>query len=538
MKKIAALIGALLIVVLVVHFSFANRQLNVVLITMDTTRADFFSCYNPKAVKTPGLDRIAKKSMLFENAFSLIPITFPAHSSIFLSKTPHEMNVFNNGDFLKVNEPLLAELLAKQGYHTGAFVSMAALKDFFGLAKGFGTYKETFRDLGRPYAYASEVNQFVFPWLEHEQNNRFFLWIHYSDPHFPYVPIGAPADTQVSLNGELLDQLWIAKKERIQLEMSLQPGENKLEFQNMYKGGANRRTYFDYINLQNQPGVEMKYGPEFEGEKRKLEKEHGPEQINFFVGHGTMLLTNHNPAPVNATVFLSGKVMFLPETVRERYGQELLFMDQEIGKLWDKLEDLKLRDKTIVVITSDHGECIGEHGKIGHVFPLVQELVHVPLIVYYPGIGRSGRSKQLVNHMDIRPTILDLLHMQPTGNMEGQSLKQYISWSPIDMIFGRRSDRIRTFCETYAPAGKADSYAVVENHMKLIQTKEVNGWSYELYNLVKDPKEQHNLAQDSSMQPLLAEFAKEAEESHSHHKNPKLDEESKQMLRDLGYIAQ
>src|ERR1041385_9258409 len=120
MKKVlgGVLIAACL--VLAVHFSFSSRAYNVILITIDTLRADHVSCLNPHALRTPNIDRIAEEGTLFTNAVSLIPITLPAHTSILTSRRPHEELLFDNGQFLQLNSPTISEILAKDNYQTAA----------------------------------------------------------------------------------------------------------------------------------------------------------------------------------------------------------------------------------------------------------------------------------------------------------------------------------------------------------------------------------------------------------------------------------
>ncbi|MBS3818909.1 sulfatase-like hydrolase/transferase, partial [bacterium] len=120
----------LFILFLVQSCIFKNRQHNFILITLDTQRADHISAYNPSHASTPHIDSLAQKGVLFENCFSLIPITLPSHASIFFSLPPHEIKNYNNGQPIKENrdEPSLVQLLKKNGFHTGAFVSLGVLK--------------------------------------------------------------------------------------------------------------------------------------------------------------------------------------------------------------------------------------------------------------------------------------------------------------------------------------------------------------------------------------------------------------------------
>src|SRR5262249_14022524 len=142
----------------------------------------------------------------------------------------------------------------------------------------------------------------------------------------------------------------------------------------------------------------------------------------------------------------TGGVRQRMEVVRGFYAAEVQYVDKYIGELWRKLDELGLKNNTIVILAADHGEGLKTHGNLGHVDRLYQETVHVPLIVYYPFFGRKGvQETEIANHLDIMPTVLDLLHVRNKNQMDGRSLKRFISWSPIDSLFTNHAERNRTF---------------------------------------------------------------------------------------------
>src|SRR6188768_2963494 len=123
----------------------ARGQLNLVIITLDTTRADRIGAYGNKEVETPAFDRLAREGVLFDQAVSVAPLTLPAHSSIFTGKFPPEHGVRDNGGFfLDPDQLTLAEVLKARGYHTGAFVAAYVLDHKWGLIQGFDTYFDDF----------------------------------------------------------------------------------------------------------------------------------------------------------------------------------------------------------------------------------------------------------------------------------------------------------------------------------------------------------------------------------------------------------
>jgi arylsulfatase A-like enzyme len=526
------------------YFSFSHRSYNVILITIDTLRSDYLQCYNSRAPSTPNIDAIARKGVLFTKAYSLIPITVPAHGAIFASRLPHELSLFNNGDVFDRETPMLAEVLAKAGYHTGGFISLTVLKRSFGLSRGFQSYEDDFGTL-HWYRVAAEVNRVALHWIDQERNNRFFAWIHYSDPHEPYISVNALADTEVWINGHPGPKFCLAKKVRNSFQFTADSGENELRFRavNEDQNGGPVDHFISRLSATPAKNIEIKYG---EGWGERVHPNGLTERV--FQGDAFIKLTNRSLNPVPVRLAFNGDVEQTLEIIRKNYGAEVQYVDDQIGQLWNRLEELGIRDRTIVILTSDHGEGLGTHKRVGHGFPLYQELTHVPLIIYYPGLGLSGkRSDKLVNHLDIMPTILSLLHLDKTSGMSGQSLKRDIEWSPFEWLFSEKANRSYTFVSTYAPQGRWNSFAVVHEDLKLIQTRKQAGWKWEAYNLSHDPTERRNLVVDDPVQfqsenisflrRILEEHSQEAERAHARRSNQDISEDDKNMLRDLGYIT-
>jgi len=174
----------------------ARDRLNLVVVTLDTTRADRIGTYGARDVETPTIDRLANEGVLFEQAVSVAPLTLPAHSSIFTGKFPPEHGVRDNGGFfLGPEQTTLAELLKARGYRTGAFVAAYVLAAKWGINQGFDTYFDDF-DLSQTRALslsaiqrpANEVLDKALPWIDKSGDARFFAWIHLYDPHSPYRP--------------------------------------------------------------------------------------------------------------------------------------------------------------------------------------------------------------------------------------------------------------------------------------------------------------------------------------------------------------
>ena len=172
----------------------AAHDLNVVVVTLDTTRADRLGCYGFTRVETPNLDALARQGVVFENATSTAPLTFPSHSSIFTGLIPpHHGARDNGGFFLEDARTTLAERLKAAGYATGAFIGAWVLESRWGLAQGFDEYSDRFElskykiiSLGTVQKTGDEVMDGALKWLDSVRDRRFFAWVHLYDPHAPY----------------------------------------------------------------------------------------------------------------------------------------------------------------------------------------------------------------------------------------------------------------------------------------------------------------------------------------------------------------
>ncbi len=179
------------------------RDPNVILVTLDTTRADGLSCYGNTNVKTPTVDAFAARGVRFEKCYTQTPLTLPAHTTLMSGTLPLFHGVRDNGGFFVPQKlPTMAGLLKEKGYETGAFVGAWVLDSKWGLNRGFDTYFDDF-DLSRFQTVsfdtvrrpANEVLDAALPWLEARKDKRFFAWIHLYDAHSPYQP-PAPFDRE------------------------------------------------------------------------------------------------------------------------------------------------------------------------------------------------------------------------------------------------------------------------------------------------------------------------------------------------------
>ena len=172
-----------------------RQALNLLVITLDTTRADRLGAYGFHDIETPTLDRLAAEGVLFDQASTAAPLTLPSHSSIFTSLYPPEHGVRDNGGFfLAPSHQTLATLLKQRGFQTGAVVGAYVLDGKWGLNQGFDTYVDDFDlskmtggfGIGDVKRTGGEVVDRALPWLEKVKDRRFFAWLHFYDAHSPY----------------------------------------------------------------------------------------------------------------------------------------------------------------------------------------------------------------------------------------------------------------------------------------------------------------------------------------------------------------
>jgi len=185
---------------------------SLVLLTLDTTRSDRLGCYGATSAQTPALDALAALGVRYERALTPVPLTLPAHASLLTGLAPPEHGIHDNGSAaLPADQSTLATILRRRAYATGAFVSSRVLDHRFGLARGFDVYDdrmpaERVAEFGEPERDAEAVTDAALDWLSGLPSEKpFFLWVHYYDPHSPYVPPGdwAKATLEERYAGEI-----------------------------------------------------------------------------------------------------------------------------------------------------------------------------------------------------------------------------------------------------------------------------------------------------------------------------------------------
>jgi len=509
-----------------------TRSRNVILITLDTQRADHISCYDSAHSSTPNLDALAESGLLFENCYSLIPITLPAHAAIFYSRQPHELQVYNNGEILKEQSrsPSVVEIFRKWGYKTAAFVSMAVLKAAYGLDHGFEEYYGTFPHSGRFYYTAEEVTNSVFPWLEQNLDRDFFLWLHYSDPHAPYHPPHLQSRMTMSLNGDKLGD-YAQDGTVYTVELDLQPGSNTLDLDvdSPLRTNPERRhakiRQFELSQPEGPQNVNWKPG---EG---CLE---GPERSLFSCAQKARIHLS-NPGAATRVILTFQLIHALsPERRREMYREEVEYLDGQLGRLFAKITDLGLDAKTHILVVGDHGEGLGEylreddHPHFGHIRYLNDIYTRIPLIIRAAGPeARKGRIKALVSLLDVAPSLLSLANIRPVRQYQGVNL--------VAPKIPVRRDIIQA---TYRPEAEKSRFAILAYPLHLLFSPEDQ--TYELFDLESDPAEMTNIYSekrgDESVRRLRLRLEAATRDIIMNRPAHKVDDNTKKMLRALGYI--
>ena len=417
---------------------------NLVLVSVDTLRADHVGAYGCELPTTPVLDRLAREGVLFEQAVSAYPSTPASHMTMMTGVYPAVHGVVGPLDALPNGIPTLAELLAAHGYQTAAVTEDAMLVAAAGFQRGIRYYRE---NKGTSIWDASGQVDVTFAaglrWLEQHRREKFFLFLHTYQVHEPYSP--PPA--------------------------------------------------FNLFTTYQENGTEHP-------------------------------ITQQTPLAIRA---------------RHAYAGEVRYVDSEIGRLLEGIAALGEADRTLVVITSDHGEEFYEHGWKAHDESLYDEVLRVPLIMWGPGLVPAGvRVPLQVSLVDLAPTLLDLLGLPVPSTMQGISLVPLLE-NPTAPTFANHVafSELDKKKQPYLLGARAGG-------LKWI-FPEVPGRQPEVYDLRTDPGEHRNIATAELLargEALIAQYRSTSTAARDRLAGkagpvpspPVLDERTMEKLRALGYI--
>ncbi len=506
---------------------------NVVFLTLDTFRGDHLGLLSGGRVATPALDGLAAGGILFENAWSPIPITLPAHKSIFVGQPPHVLATYNNGQIVAArrNHPSFVQAFRKNGFVTAAFVSLGVLTREFGTAEGFDYYEDKF-PAERWYLTADEVNRRVVPWLEAHHDKPFFLWVHYSDPHDPYAPPDMPDDLKLRLNGRALGSYRLSDYAWKKVELDLRAGENILVFEteNPFQSNPNRpMARLDGIRFTPAEGMKDVV---WEHKERWVSL---PGKTSRYFKNGASIVLKA-PTARKVTLEFFGQLFRTIPAMRDLYRREVQYLDGRIGELLAALGRLGLQENTAVVVVGDHGEGLGEfrdeagEPHCGHIKFLQKVYLHVPLIVSVPGGRQKGvRRTEPVTLMDIAPTFLKLFGLAGGRDLPGR-----------DLLSLRTGATAPVFAETYRPESDRNRFALYEAPWQMILDPELG--RHKMFDLSADAGERADLWGTASVpadvgrdfEKRLSAFARKIL---SEKKDTSIDPKTEEMLRSLGYIG-
>jgi arylsulfatase A-like enzyme/Tfp pilus assembly protein PilF len=390
----------------------------VVLVTIDTLRSDHLPMYGYAGVETPVLSAFRKEAILFEKAYSHVPLTLPSHGTIFTGYLPAPNGLRDNlGYRLNAKLPTLAELLKKAGYATGGAVSSFVLNASSGIGRGFDFWEDSIEPtkaneaLGRVQRPGAETEQLLAGWLEVQPPKKpFFAFLHLYEPHTPYEP----------------------------------------------------------------------------------------------------------PEP------------YASQYKDREYDGEIAFSDELVGRFFDFLKKKGIYDRALIIVLSDHGEGLGEHGEDEHGIFLYRWALQVPLLVKLPKGERAGASVPTpVQLSDVFPTVVEVLGIPNAPPPPGTT-------SLLEVDAGRSVPARTLYAETLFPRihfGWADTASLVDGTWQYIEAPKP-----ELYDLGKDPTEKENLAPGTpqAFRTLLIEM----EKRRAGFAPPgKIDPEEAKKLASLGYLS-
>jgi len=389
------------------------RGTSVLLIVLDAARAAEFGCYGYGRATTPEIDRLAAEGVVFERAYTPAVYTLGAMSSLWTSQYPDRHHgELSYADRLPRDRLTLSEVLGAAGVPTAGFVANAMAGTALGFDRGFAEFHEVYRSYPMIGSRGESLARAVPEWLAHPRD-RFFAYLHFREPHFPYDP-PPPFDTRFGPDAPL------TKEQR-----------------------RDRAWYTDVNQGRRTPTAEE-----------------------------------------------------LAHLVR-LYDGNLAYADAQIGAIRHALESSGLLEKTVVIVTADHGEQLYEHGYISHSAQVYEQSIHVPLVVRLPaGKGPRGvRVKGLVDHLDLAPTVLEVLGvpLPAGGRFQGASLLSAIAGGT-----GKPAVLSRTVWDRPV-------YALRDDRYKLIYDTRTG--DSELYDLEADPGERHQL---SASDPLRADYYRQA----------------------------
>jgi arylsulfatase A-like enzyme len=513
-----------------------TRQPDIILLVLDTQRADRLSCYGHALETTPALDALAADATLFRRAVSAAQWTIPSHSSMFTGLYPSAHTTVQSFSRLPTTIPTVAERLYASGYYTAAFCNnplVGVVNN--GLRRGFQSFLNYSGLMtSRPNQAGSRGRGPVDYWRQFFKRilMRFFERVQDSFARsetlldFSFTPLMVPLwQTALSFKGNTARSLNDAAK----LLIERRPTRDD-------------QPVFSFINLM---GTHMPYHP-----PRPAMERFAPHVLNSKAARRYLRRYNSDIygwlAPLAGTIDEEHKAI-----IDEMYNAEVYAQDALVGQFVQQLRDSGVLDNTLLLVVADHGDHLGEKELLGHVFSLYNELVHVPLLIRDPSgdFERGSTVEHTVSTRRLHHTILSaagaaepaearlsLAHRAENDPDRGRVFSEGVPPENVVNLLRRREPELirRRHCDQ-------TRRAVMHEDLKLIQTGDDS--NIELYSLRDDPYEQHNLVTDMSdearrLRQQLHTFVASARDV-APDAEKVLDETDpvlSRRLRDLGYI--
>lgn len=388
------------------------RVPHVVVVSIDTLHVGRTGLHNPDIETTPVLTQLASEGVRFEYAYTQAPITLPSHAALLTGISPPSLGVMANGDQVPEDVETLAERLRDAGYRTGAFISLGVLQPSFGLSQGFQDFHDPF-DQGpiRWYRRAHEIIEPVHAWLDDRGGEPFFLWVHLSDPHEPYITPDAPPDTELWLDDELVGKYNLASAEQYFVDVPIPAGVHHLRWVSLWEPREDDRP---------ESGVELLLLSQ--ESMRQLTDAELPEGHTLLQPAFEVALENNEAGEVELELQFAGRLQRPPPSfVLPNYDANVARTDRYLGEIVDKLDALGIRDETLVVVVSDHGEGLFEHDIIGHASHVYEDQLRILWMMRGAGLPEGHLIEDRPGLMtDVAPTILGVLGLSSRG-MDGRS---------------------------------------------------------------------------------------------------------------------
>lgn len=473
---------------------------NILLLVLDSVRAGNMSCYGYERPTTPQLDRLAAEGVLFEQAISVGCWTLPVHASLFTGLYPSAHGVTLAKDALPEGSPTLAQRLGELGYQTACFSNNPYVSESTGLTHGFDTVEDLWRNTRLHGAERSKASTRL------KQLER----------------RGGPAQSLVRAarlvkRPQSILKTWRRWRSRADSGAKL-THERIRQWLASNDGAAPFFIFVNYMESHEGWKSHERYNPPRPYNRRFL-----PRRTSFLrVARLTSTSSGGSKRRRNKDL----------EITRALYDGAVNYLDSQVGELMRHLEALGVMGDTVVIVASDHGDSLGEHGHVGHRLYLYEQLVHVPLIVRYPERFAAGRRiPHLVQLCDLHPTILELAGDGASEASDFKSLLGTGDAAPHAFVVG----------ENAAPKSLDGVVMRMVRDERFKYISSSNGRE-ELYDLIEDPGESRNLAGSEpsvelQMSERLMEWESALESGRMESEEAEYDEETMERLRGLGYVG-